>query len=219
MRVANGATPVIEILPDSITLSQVASGQGDKWLNDLRAEIDQLGRPVIIAFAPEANGRWYSWGEDPTDFKVAYIHVHNVIGNSLVTWMWQVSAHNTGDPATQDINTYWPGSAYVNWVGFDGYYYQPGDSFALRFGFSLREVQSWWHGPVIIGETAVGPNTNNMANDIADLFNGVVSNHLLGLIYLDLNVCGGQCTTYKQDFRVEDNPGALAAFQQEVSKW
>jgi hypothetical protein len=219
MRVANGATPVIEILPDNISLSQIAAGQGDKWLQDLRAEIDQLQRPVIIAFAPEANGRWYSWGQDPADFKTAYIHVWNVIGTSLVTWMWQLSAHNPGDPATDDFNAYWPGATYVNWVGFDGYYYQPGDSFSLRFGFSLREVESWWHGPIIIGETAVSPLTRNMPNDITDLFNGVVSNHLLGLIYLDLNVCQGQCSIYKQDFRVEQYPSALAQFIKEASSW
>ena len=219
MRVADGATPVIEILPDNISLSQVAAGQGDKWLQDLRTEIDRLGRPVIIGFAPEANGRWYSWGEDPVNFKVAYIHVYNTIGTNLVTWMWQVSAHNQGDPATQDFNAYWPGSKYVNWVGFDGYYYQPGDSFELRFGFSLREVESWWHGPIIIGETAVSPLTRNMPNDITDLFNSVVSNHLLGLIYLDLNVCQGLCSIYKQDFRVEQYPSALAAFLQAAAKW
>jgi len=236
MRVANGATPVIELTlaanqgASGITLSSIINGQSDNWLTDLRAEIDQLGRPVIIAFAPEANGDWYSWGStqvpghspSPTNasaFKAAYQHVHSVLGTNLITWMWQVSAHNPGDPSTADFNSYWPGTTFVNWVGFDGYYYQPGDSFALRFSKSLAEVESWWHGPIIIGETAVSPLTKNMPNDITDLFNGVTSNHLLGLIYLDLNVCQGQCTLYHQDFRVEQYPTALAAFIKEASQW
>jgi hypothetical protein len=236
MRVADGATPVIELTLASangsagITLASVANGSSDNWLTDLRAEIDQLGRPVVIAFGPEANGDWYSWGSTPNPgtspapnnasaYIAAYKHVHDKLGTSLITWLWQVSAHNPRDPSTADFNSYWPGAPFVNWFGFDGYYYKPGDSFKLRFQFSLSEIRSWWSGPTIVAETAISPLTRNMPDDVTDLFKGVVANNLMGLIYLDLNVCQGQCSTYKQDFRIEQYPPALAVFIKEASQW
>ena len=33
---------------------------------------------------------------------------------------------------------WWPGSSYVNWVGIDGYYYSPSDTFTKVFGGTIR---------------------------------------------------------------------------------
>ena len=57
-----------------------------------------------------------------------------------------------------------------------------------------------------------------MAAAVADLFSGVAADHLLGLIYFDLNVCPASgCGPYKQDFRLENSPAALAQFRQSVA--
>lgn len=225
MRTDGSAEPVIEITPTApgqppLSLAQIAAGQADPWLRAMAAQIASLARPVVISFAPEPNGRWYAWGQQPAAFVQAWDHVHQVIGAGWVTWMWQVSAHNATDPATQDpFAGYWPGSSEVDWVGLDGYYYQPGDSFALRFNATLAEAEANWAGPVIIAETAVSPGLGKgMAAAVADLFSGVAADHLLGLIYFDLNVCPASgCGPYKQDFRLENSPAALAQFRQSVA--
>src|SRR5215471_11825379 len=192
MRVAAGATPVIEMTPSAfgqqpLSLTQIAAGQADTWLNDLRQQIGTLGRPVILSFAPEPNGTWYQWGTQPAAFVTAWDHVHAVIGTGNVTWMWQPSAVNPGGSfnalhklITDDMKAYWPGPGEVDWVGLDGYYYTPADTFHSRFAGALGELSGTlgWHGPVIIGETAVSPFTgkSEVAPDpakITDLFAGV----------------------------------------------
>jgi hypothetical protein len=232
MRVDDGAEPVIEILPTSpgqpvLTLEQIASGSADAWLGALAAQITALGRPVVLSFAPEADGSWYAWSHDPVGFRAAWQHVHQVIGTSWVTWMWQMSATPTFSSAT--MAAWWPGSGEVDWVGLDGYLYAPGDSFALRFTAALAAVEGLWGGPIIIAETSVAPALDtttpppppapgSQAAGVNDLFNGVAAYHLLGLIYFDLNVCPpAGCGPYKQDFRIEANPAAVTAYRQAVN--
>jgi len=225
IRTADGAEVVIELLPTSPgqppnTLEQIAAGVDDGWLTQLHEQITAIGYPVVISFAPEANGRWYAWGEDPAGFAAAWRHVHALLGIAGITWMWQISAHNIGDPATADIGAYWPGTGQADWAGLDGYDYQPGDGFTVRFGHSLTELKTWWHGPVLIAETAVSPLVGSpaaQAADVTDLFAGVAANGLIGLIYLDLNVCQGECSLYKQDFRLSSYPQALNAYRTAVN--
>jgi hypothetical protein len=233
MRADDGAEPVIEIVPTSpgqpkLTLEQISGGTADTWLRELAAQIATLGRPVVVSFAPEANGSWYAWSNDAPGFVAAWQHVHQVIGTSWVTWMWQMSATPT---FSTSASAWWPGSGVVDWVGLDGYLYAPGDSFSLRFTAALGAVERWWSGPVIIAETAVSPALNvatpppppapgSQAAGITDLFNGVAADHLLGLIYFDLNVCPplpSGCGPFKQDFVLQNNPDAVAAYRQAVS--
>jgi hypothetical protein len=223
MRVDGSAEPVIEILPTSpgqpsLSLEEIAAGAADTWLTGLRSQITALGRPVVISFAPESNGHWYSWGQDPAGFVAAYRHVHDVIGTTGVTWMWQVSARNPNDPATDDFTPYWPGPAVVDWAGLDGYYYYPTDTFHWRFTASLTELKGLWAGPVLIAESAVSPAVGDgakMAADIADLFAGVADNQLLGLVYFNLKPGGGGF--FHPDFTLQNYPAALAAYTKAVN--
>ena len=233
MRTSAGAVPVIEITPTApgqpaLSLKAITAGDADGWLTALRDQIRLLHRPVVISFAPEANGHWYAWGGDPAGFVAAWRHVHAIIGGSQwwVTWMWQVSARNANDPATDDFTPYWPGGDVVDWVGLDGYYYQARDTFQSKFGASLAEVQRIWGGPVLIGETGVAPvdvlgattPPDRMAAGIADLFAGVASRGLLGLIYFDLPpACPPQCGRFHPDVRLDGQPAALAAYTKAVN--
>ena len=223
IRADDGAEPVIEILPNDastpvITLSSIARGQHDSWLLALKAQITALGRPVVISFAPEPNGKWYSWGQKPKEFVAAYQHVHDIIRDGTaaapVTWMWQPSAINQQAESTPgQYRLYWPGARFVNWVGLDGYYYVKSDSFGLRFDATLKVVRRFWSGPVIIGETGISPHVADGSADIANLFAGVAANHLLGLIYFDIKQkCQVQgCGQFHGDFALQDEPPSWAA--------
>ena len=223
VRADDGAEPVIEILPNDastpvITLSSIAHGQHDSWLLALKAQITAVGRPVVISFAPEPNGKWYSWGQKPKEFVAAYQHVHDMIrdgtGAAPVTWMWQPSAINQqAETMPGQYRLYWPGARFVDWVGLDGYYYVNSDSFGLRFDATLKVVRRFWSGPVIIGETGISPHVADGSADIANLFAGVAANHLLGLIYFDIKQkCQVQgCGQFHGDFALQDEPPSWAA--------
>jgi mannan endo-1,4-beta-mannosidase len=104
---------------------------------------------------------------------------------------------------------WWPGSAYVTWVGVDGYYTDPCDTFEKVFGTVLGQVRGFGK-PIIISETAVGPGTGDQTGDIENLFAGLRASRLLGLIWFDVAQDNGQ---YRQDWRLEGHPALESEFR------
>jgi hypothetical protein len=212
-KTADGAEPVLELMPRKVTLSQVAAGQADHWLRSLGR---QITAPVIISFAPEANGPWYAWGGEPQLFLKAYRHVHRLLGTRNITWLWQMSAHPSSsathvNPKVHPVASYWPGRRLVSWIGLDGYYYSSADSFGQIFATAIRTMRRLGHRPVLLSETAVGPGTApNMVRDIRVLVRNLRIWHLEGLIWFDQ---AQHQPPYHQDWNLESRPKAARAFR------
>ena len=90
-------------------------------------------------------------------------------GADNVTWLWTVQAD---EPGTGPIASWWPGPDYVTWVGIDGDYYRPSESFYSIFGATIAEVRMLTGKPVLLSETAVGPLAGE-AGQIPGLFAGM----------------------------------------------
>ena len=96
-------------------------------------------------------------------------------------------------------------------VGIDGYYARPSDTFSSVFGAVIGQVRKLTSKPVLISETANGPDSGaQRETQIRRLFAGVKSDHLLGFVWFDQAQKG---SPYHQDWRLEDDPAALAAFR------
>ncbi|HEX3492341.1 MAG TPA: hypothetical protein VHU92_23550, partial [Streptosporangiaceae bacterium] len=67
--------------------------------------------------------------------------------------------------------------------------------------------------PLLVAETAVAPRAGQFVK-IGDLFAGVRSDKLLGLVWFDFRQRGGP---FRQDWRVESSRVAQAAFKLGVS--
>ena len=90
---------------------------------------------------------------------------------------------------------WWPGSAYVTWVGVDGYFYRPSDTFTTVFGTTIRQVRSFTRKPVLHAETAAGPAAGQPGK-IESLFAGLRREGALGLVWFDEDQQAG---IYHQD--------------------
>jgi hypothetical protein len=230
IRDAAGAEPVIEITPTApgqpaLSLKAITAGQADPWLRQLAAQVAALGHPVVVSFAPEANGTWYAWSrEGPAAFQAAWRHVHAVIGTAGVTWLWQVSASNPADPSAAEVAPYWPGADVVDWVGLDGYFWRTADTFNSRFAHTLGQVTALGK-PVLIAETGVSPadvdtgKPLDMAAAMGSLFAGVAARGLLGMVYFDLPPGPQQGGPFHPDFRLARYPSALTAYRKAISTW
>jgi Glycosyl hydrolase family 26 len=208
----HGAVTIVQIDPTAIPIAAIAAGRYDSYLRSFADSVRDFGHAVVIGFGHEMNADWYSWGYrhvPPWTFVAAWRHVVTVFrdqGADNVTWLWTINAEL---PTTGPVTAWWPGAGYVTWVGIDGYYYRPSDTFRSVFGDTIKQVRSFTGKPVLLSETAVGPEAGQAAK-IPGLFAGLRQYKTLGLVWFDIAQDAG---IYHQDWRIENSPAAEAAFR------
>jgi mannan endo-1,4-beta-mannosidase len=205
-------TIVVQVDPTDASVAGIAYGSYDGYLRSFADSVRDFGGPVVIGFGHEMNANWYSWGYHhvpPGIFIAAWRHVVTIFrqqGADNVTWLWTVQ----GDvPGTGPIWAWWPGAQYVTWVGIDAYYYRPSDTFEGVFGTTIAQVRQLTKKPILLSETAVGPEAGQPAK-IPNLFQGMAQAKTLGLIWFDIAQDAG---IYHQDWRIEASPAAERSFR------
>jgi mannan endo-1,4-beta-mannosidase len=220
----HGVVPFVQIDPNLASVSAIASGAYDDYLRSYADSVRTYRHAVVIGFGHEMNAGWYPWGfghVQPSTFVAAWRHIVTLFseqGADNVYWLWTIQADQLG---TGQIQDWWPGAKYVDWIGIDGYYYRPSDTFNRVFAPTIHQVQSFTDKPILLSETAVARQANQYTN-IIDLFNGVVRSRVLGLVWFDKDqseqgVSPGDPLSAHEDWRIEDNPQAERAFQLGVS--
>ncbi len=213
---AHGVVPFVQIDPTFASVAGIAAGDYDGYLRSYAASVRDFGHAVVIGFGHEMNAPWYSWGYGhvaPATFVAAWRHIVTVFrgqGADNVTWLWTINQDRSN---TGPIGSWWPGAQYVTWVGIDGYYFRTSDTFATVFGQTIDEVRDLTNKPILLSETAVGPVAGQFAK-INDLFAGMRKYKTLGLVWFDKAQNQG---IYHQDWRIEGDAPAVAAFRLGIS--
>jgi mannan endo-1,4-beta-mannosidase len=208
----HGIIPYVQIDPTYASVSAIAAGAYDLYLRGYADSVRDFGHAVVIGFGHEMNGNWYSWGYGhvaPSTFVAAWRHIVTVFrdeGADNVTWLWTI---NQDRPGTGPVAAWWPGARYVTWVGIDGYYIRPSDTFANVFGTTISQVRAFTRKPVLLSEAGVGPGTGQFAK-ISNLFDGMHQAKALGLVWFDENQAG---SPYRQNWRIEGDRLAEVAFR------
>ncbi len=169
---SHGVIPFVQIDPTYASVPQIVAGAYDAYLRLYADSVRNFGHAVVIGFGHEMNAPWYSWGYGhvaPSTFVAAWRHIVTLFqgqGADNVTWLWTINADR---PGTGRVALWWPGARYVTWVGIDGYYYTPSDTFDRVFGQTIDQVRAFTRKPVLLSETAVGPKAGQIVK-IGDLF-------------------------------------------------
>lgn len=145
---ANGNVPVVSWEPYLCSPAatpndiEARAGRGDHdaylgaWADRMKVFVSgpdgSLGtaddRRVYIRLAHEMNGDWYPWGAaDGGGSAAGYVLMWQRIRGIFwqkgldartVQWIWAVNHEDVGSVGAED---YYPGDAYVDWIGIDGY--------------------------------------------------------------------------------------------------
>jgi mannan endo-1,4-beta-mannosidase len=212
----HGAVTILQMDPTGASVEAIAAGKYDSYLRSYADRVRNFGSPVVIGFGHEMNATWYTWGYGhvpPRTFVAAWRRIVTLFrgqGADNVTWLWTINADL---PSTGPIASWWPGAGYVTWVGIDGYYYDQYDNFTSVFGKTIAQVRALTGKPVLLSETAVGPEAGQSAK-IGNLFAGMRQYQTLGLVWFDIAQHDG---LYHQDWRIENSPAAESAFRRDAS--
>ncbi len=216
-------------------LSNIVRGDFDPYIRQYAIDAKTWGQPFFLRFAHEMNGTWYPWGtragnsngNTAADYIAAWRHVHDIftsVGATNVVWVWSPNVFDaTG--SWPSLTSIYPGDAYVDWVGLDGYNdgtntsagYSGWQTFTQIFGYSYDTLAALTQKPIMIAETASAadssdPTTQNKAAWItASFFNEIpVSFPRLQLIdWFDKNS--------EPDWRINSSSAALSAYQAVVA--
>jgi hypothetical protein len=206
---ARGAVPFIQMEPAGVALSGIAAGHSGTYLRSFAAAARAYRYPVVVSSGPEANGPFYSWGCGHTPaaaYVGAWRHIHDVMfqaGARNIIWTWDM---NRIYHATCPLAARWPGSRYVDWIGVDGYWRGPGDTFASVLAPTIRAALRLARKPVLIGETGAA-NVPQAPRWVRSVFKGARSTpSVIGVVWFNYGDRLG-------DYRVQDDPAALAQFR------
>ncbi|WNR46377.1 stalk domain-containing protein [Paenibacillus roseipurpureus] len=96
------------------------------YLRSWAREAKAAGIPIFLRFAGEMNGAWVKWHGNPAQYIAKFRMLHDVFAAEApnVAMVW-----SPGDVPANDIDPYYPGDAYVDWVGVSLYIepYENGD--------------------------------------------------------------------------------------------
>jgi hypothetical protein len=209
----NKAVVLVQINPVGVSLAQIAAGAYDTYLRQYADQVRTFAHPVIIGFAHEMNGGWYPWGlrrVPAATWIAAWRHVVTVFrqeGADNVTWLWTI---NRLGPGVGSPRNWWPGARFVTWVGIDGYYDTPRGRFGTVFAPAIKSVRKFTNRPILLSEVGISAQAS-APTQIPLLFAAIREYRLLGLVWFDV--------PGRQDWRLEADPPALAAFRQALTRY
>jgi len=208
------------------SLAAIAGGSYDDYIRRWASEAAAYAQPLLLRFGHEMNGTWYPWspaanGGSSASYVAAYRHVHDLFaaaGADNVSWVWSPNVVQGMPTALIDV---YPGSAYVDVIGVDGY--NGGEDVPSMGGWRTPQqvfeptLQALRHiaptTPVIINETGSSERGGDKAAWIRQLFTYLINTHVTGVIWFDFNVLG------RADWRMAASPKNVEAARSALKTW
>jgi hypothetical protein len=185
---------------DAPTISSIANGGHDDYIRRTAGEMKAVGRRFILRPFAEMNGDWYMlFSSQPQAFLAAWkriVSIFREVGASNVEFFWCPNVSYNG---IYPWEAYYPGDAYADWVGLDGYNWgaaksNPWQYFGEIFTADLDKLAKLYPAKrQIIGEFACHPHGGDKPAWIADVRSYLKTNRhpmLAALIYYDFNADG-----------------------------
>ncbi|HEX3835249.1 MAG TPA: glycosyl hydrolase [Solirubrobacteraceae bacterium] len=204
--------------------SDINDGSQDSYIRARARAVKAFGWPIFLRPAAEMNGDWFDWGgannnRDTTGFILAWRRIHDIFdaeGVRNVSWVWAPNSESS--PGGWDASSwnnwrnYYPGDAYVDWVGIDGYNWGslPGGDGWLPFGTIMNPVYSDYASqkPIMIDETGSTESGGNKAQWISDMGTWVKAHAAIkALVYFDRTY-----TSSGHDWGIDTSTASMTAF-------
>ncbi len=104
----------------------ISEGDCDTYLHKIGKSLSKVEKPFFLRFAWEMNVDSMEWSvnrtnSSPEEFINAWRRFHTILKEEKVKNVIWVFSPQVESPTTTDIAKLYPGDAYVDWVGLDGY--------------------------------------------------------------------------------------------------
>ena len=209
------------------TLKRIIAGDYDPYIRHWAEASKSLRIPYHLRPMHEMNGNWYPWcgtvnQNQPEEYVEAWRHLHDIfleVGATQVSWLWCPYAASYPNSPKNAISCYYPGDAYVDWIGLDGYNWgtsQPWSrwqSFHEIFSPAYDIVTDLTDKPLLIAESASTESGGNKSEWIRSAFGELKDSfpRIVGFVWFNVKK---EC-----DWRIDSSVQALQAFRESVQDW
>jgi Glycosyl hydrolase family 26 len=218
---ANGRIPLISW--GGTALDPILAGTADGMIRARARALHALRRPVFLRWGWEMNGNWASHDglhnndpgrtNGPAKYVAAWRHIHDLFvaeGATNVVWVWSPNGTDVPAAGWNHWTHYYPGDAYVDWVGIDGYNWGSTQSWSswMSFRTIFEPVYRDYVGrkPIMIAETASAEAGGDKAAWLRDARQTIKTGlpGIAALVYFD--------TAKETAWQVSSSPAAGKAF-------
>ncbi|HEY6549849.1 MAG TPA: glycosyl hydrolase [Solirubrobacterales bacterium] len=163
---SRGGVPMVTWEPQSylgrsFSLRSIQRGRFDEYARRSARAAAAWGLPILVRFGHEMNGTWYPWargvaGNNSYRLKAVWrrlVGIFRTQGADNVEWVWTPNVNTGGEFPFRDL---YPGDAWVDWVGFDGFNWAlrgEWNSFTDIVDNSYEEMAKISSRPMIVAET------------------------------------------------------------------
>jgi hypothetical protein len=232
--------------PDKFRLDNILEGKWDAYIDRWADGAKAFGSPLFVSLCNEMNGDWFPWsaryygggqpiaGTDPVRyagpeyFKRAYRYIVDRVrarGAKNVLWVFHVNNFSEPYEPWNTFAQFYPGSAYVDWLGMSVYGQLFPDAKWEVFDQMLRPPYDEIcrldpDKPVMIAEWGVGefPQSGDKAAWIKDGFEKMERYYprLHAAVYWHERWQNTHDFLYS-NLKVDSSPGAQAAYRSGVA--
>ncbi|MEN3310294.1 MAG: hypothetical protein V7603_6496 [Micromonosporaceae bacterium] len=195
--------------------TSVTDGSQDALIRRQAQAVAAYRRPLFLRWGWEMNGDWFPWSGAKNrtrgaGYIAAWRHIHDIFaaaGATNVAWVWSPNYFSEPAQAWNDMTKYYPGDAYVDWVGTSGYSY--GRQLPeFLFGRTYKTYAP--RKPIMISEVGIAESGGTTRPDwIRALATWIVAHPVIAaLVWFDTD-------TYKgTNWRLDTTPAGIAAFRE-----
>jgi hypothetical protein len=204
--ISRGAVPISTLEPYNASLSSIANGDYDAWIDNYANMIASLDSTVYVRFAHEMNGNWYPWGQKPDSYKAAFQRVAQRV-HARAPNAQMVFSPNVDHGVFAD---YYPGDVAVDYMALDGYNYTGNLTPRQVFAASYDELAALDpDDPIMIAETG-SIEYSGKANWITILYMNAIPNRMPRIdlvVWFHVNMVG------IPNYRLDTSQAALDAYR------
>jgi beta-mannanase len=177
----------------------------------------------------EMDGNWYPWsgtaqqaeGNSAPEYVRAWRHmwtIFHAVGATNVTWVWSGNHLSLPNTPENQIQNYWPGSKYVDWVGISGFNWGTSSPKEVWKGFdsiALARYQELlrYHKPVALTEMGAPETGGNKPLWIRQTFHAIFDRYprLKMVVWYDKE------DTAQRQWQIDSSSASLQAFRAAVA--
>ena len=252
-----GAVPFVRLMlreeeestPNRFSIEEVLAGTFDSDFRSWAREARAFANPLLVEFGTECNGSWFPWNglyhgagtlngygdpekpDGPERFVAAFQRIVTLMrgeGASNITWVFHVDATDDPEVGWNRLENYYPGDAFVDWIGVSAYGPQsPTDQEYSSFRQQMDPVYARLtalapNKPVIVAEFGATADSRLIAPEAwaTPAFNDILGNRwprLIGFSWWNEHWQNDDNPAHDSNMRVQDIPALAALIRTKIA--